>query len=771
MMTVSQPRHALPEPFETTSHSSNRPKSPVSNPGLIGPGEHSSQGTGKTEMTSTQLPRRFKPQPIEETTRSSRKQKPEHVEHIDARSHDKVPSPDQSSASASPSGPRAEIAKPRKFAPEPVETSTRTSRKKFAPEPVETTSRSSKTKGPDQQSKPRRFAPEPIETTSKSSKAGKDDDTPASGVTPPRRKFAPEPIATEKISRRRKAQATEDADGSPEQTQKEQSQSSSQSSNGARRFSPELLETAKGTYRQEKKLFPLGPEKASTNSSNKNQEDDEEETDDDVPALSESRFSAASLAKRNYEQQRRHSFAVPDLEIIESDSGDDSSAPSLTNSRSSAESEKQRRNSRRTAGETYTDYVLRLAAQTTSEKDLHDTAMTAYINEVPHHAPGHYGFDDEDEILSRKGNFSGQDGADIRLFRRHSQDDHDWEMSEMRRHHAQLEEAKREFKHDTAGHSRFSSIALATRHKLEAEKQKQSKKVKAAEDTELSKMRAAASPPMAGANLVFPQTISPKMTRCETDQHPRPRCADSDDDEEEIGQQSLWATRVTRLIESNPASPGLWGGCCNGGENSPPVGLQRLGLQTPAHERDNPFETATPGRKTPGNRTPGGSKTPRRRMYGMNLLPLTPQRTNEEESFTSSVDKRLQLERQIEEEFPDSVVTQIYNYLSLGYPSLAWQFDAELSKISRISVEDLRKDDQRMDAKGYAGAPEGDGCKEEDVTGGACRRWEALRLYVREWARQSPNFVLEGNIGGVGMGRGAEGWGGNVGVRKGSWAH
>jgi hypothetical protein len=137
-----------------------------------------------------------------------------------------------------------------------------------------------------------------------------------------------------------------------------------------------------------------------------------------------------------------------------------------------------------------------------------------------------------------------------------------------------------------------------------------------------------------------------------------------------------------------------------------------------------------------------------------------------QDDFTSAIDKKLTLERQIEEEFPDRVVTQIYNYLSLGYPSLAWAFDEELAKISRISVEELRKDDMQMDAKGYVGVPEGNGTEESDVNGGKCRRWEALRLYVREWARQSPGFAEGGKKGAR-----AEAWGGGATVRRGSWGN
>jgi hypothetical protein len=149
----------------------------------------------------------------------------------------------------------------------------------------------------------------------------------------------------------------------------------------------------------------------------------------------------------------------------------------------------------------------------------------------------------------------------------------------------------------------------------------------------------------------------------------------------------------------------------------------------------------------------------------MNLLPLTPPRSQDgEDIFTSTIDKKLQLEKQIEEEFPARVITQIYNYLSLGYPSLAHMFDEELSKISRIPLEELRKDDYNVDAKGYVGAPEGDGVDESEVVG-KCKRWEALRLYVREWARQSPNFVDEKR-----RSKGAnEDWGARA--RKGSWGH
>ena len=417
------------------------------------------------------------------------------------------------------------------------------------------------------------------------------------------------------------------------------------------------------------------------------------------------------------------------------------------------------------------------------EQELQEQAMAAYINERPHEPVDHFAnFDDDDDSPIHVGKFSGQNGANIRLFRRDSAEDLQWELRNIQRHHEQLEAAKRELKESTAGQSRFSSAALLTRQKHGANAKSRRrdstrtriKKVlqggkqarDATEDDEYAKMRDAASPPMAGDDLIFVTTTSPKMTKCETDQHPRPRTADDDDDEDEQlriqGEAGLWTANVSM---SNRNSTGLWMGMCHkepGCEPSRPPTPLRSGIQTPSHDIRNPFDAPTPsmgGRSTPGKRMGrpwlGGA--------GAHFLALTPPRDSDsEDAFTSSIDRKLILERSIDEEFPNSVITQIYNYLSLGYPSLARPFDAELSKISRLSTEEIRKDDESMDAKGYVGAPEGDGADGHHVEiQGGCRRWEALRLYVREWARQSMEF----KHGAFGIG---EDWGARA--RRGSWA-
>lgn len=761
MSSSPLPRRFLPEPVESSTRSSRR-KDGVQGKSIVeGAAPSEIVPTTSTDTMSPQTkPRRFTPQPVEESTRSSHKKDVQHIEGTEDKIRSTSLMPQHTDDSTEAGQPTTRP--PRRFAPEAVESTTRSSRKKFAPEPVETTTRSSKDTGTtesDNVEKPkRRFAPQLVETATGSSK-NRNDSIDNTG-NKPRRKFEPEPVETETRSRRRK-QPEASIDYSAEDGPAEEL---TRTSSGGRKFEPELLETAKGTFRQEVVRSQSKPASIASPPTSP-----ERESVDEVAPLEESRFSAAALIKKHHTQERKHSFMVTDLPTIDSDPSDeeDSDAPSLTNSRSSAESE-LRQNSKQAAGDSYTDYVLRLAAQNATEQELKDQAMAAYINERQHEPVAHYGFDEDDEdVPIRVGRMSTEKGADIRTFRRSSQDDLDWEMQNMRKHHAQLEEAKRQFKADTAGHSRFSAAALASRHHQEQTKETKQKRQKGDdEEAELAKMRTAASPPMLGESLVFPQTVSPKMTRCDTDHPPRPRTADSDDDDEDEddGNQPMWSPSI-KVDQEGIA--GLWMGVCHndGTVDSRPQTPLRSGIQTPADELSNPFDSHTPR---------GGHRTPRRKgprpFSGHNLLPLTPQRSSDSsDAFTSSLDHKLQLEQQIESEFPDRVVTQIYNYLSLGYPTLAWAFDEELSKISKISIDELRKDDDNADAKGYVGVPEGTGTEEADVSGGKCRRWEALRFYVKEWARQSPLFMTEGEM--TGKARTMFGSGGAAGARRGSWGH
>ncbi len=766
----------MPEPLETTARSSRltNGSSHPSSSSSPGPDESPVSNTNTDTMSPQSRPRKFLPQPVEESVKSSRKKSVEHVEGNEPNG--------QSTKSSSPHHPYSHydhptlpgvpnsrpLTTPRHSTSEPVEPSTRSSRRKFAPEPIETSTRSSKDKEePNEEapSRPRRkFAPEPVEISTWSSKNKKTDAADENQTPRPRRKFVPEPIETTKTTRRRRDTGdSDDADAEP--LPSGDSLASSRASSGPRKWEPELLETAKGSYRR---VYPSKETALSRPPPSPSLS--EEETVDESAGVGESRFSAAALVRKQSGQSRQHSFQVPDLPMIESTT-EESETPSLSDCTSSIETDPRKDDNQSSEKDNYTEYVLRLASETVTEAELQEAAMAAYINERPHEPVDHFAFtqdDDEDGPLPVP-MFQGESGADARTFRRSSAAELDLALEGMRKHHEQLERTKRDVNADTASASRFSAAAVAARHAREAKVPQKSKKPKPLdEDSELARMRAAASPPMLGDDLVFPFTISPKMTRCDPDQPPRPRNADSDDESRDPGSPHLW---ISDTKTKNDGSGGLWMGMCQAGmwqPQSPRDGL-RSGIQTPAPgtpatERWNPFETAMPAR---GSHTPGrGSHTPGRRrpVSGISFLPLTPPRSQDGDEFTNTIDKKLQLEKQIEEEFPPRVITQIYNYLSLGYPSLAHMFDEELSKISRIPLEELRKDDYQADAKGYVGAPEGDGCDESQVMGGRCKRWEALKLYVREWARQSPNFADERRRAALGA---DEDWGARA--RKGSW--
>lgn len=674
-----------------------------------------------SEQTAPSSPprRRFIPEPIETTRSSKRHQqgKPatEHVEDAQDKSNQGDREPE---ILITPETPVSDPPR-RRFAPEPVETSVRSSKKKFVPEPVETSIQSSKDRR----------------------KQANNEYQP-----PPRRKFLPEPVETTSTSTRRRRKVPEPEDEEerrPSHADLDLSRTSSSTSSSSRKFKPEVIEVARASYRKDKS--------ASEQSSLKDQQlpsppSSPEASKVELANPLESRFSAAALAKRHH-QERKHSFQIPELDIIQSGSSEEDNTPGLSDISSSASDTDQSsvKGPKYHAIDRKPNNVHELAAKA-ADTNLTNQMLAAYINERPYEPVAHFAHDDEEDS---NGKLSGINGIDIRTFRRDSGTEHEWEVQNMQKHHAELEKMKEDLKKDTAGHSRFSAAALAARHHGIGKKEN-----KKAKDDELKKMRSAASPPMLGDELWFPQSISPKMTRCDVDQIPRPRTNDDHDYEEVEGDPMLWQTNSNASAHSGA---GLWGGLCQKHETTtrPPTPL-RSGLQTPAVDAGNPFESPRP--RTPGTRTP--NRKHRSNYSNSHLLPLTPPRDLlGEDPFTASIDKKLNLERDFDEQFPAQVITQIYNYISLGYPVLAHNFDEELSKISRIPVHELRRDDDHADAKGHVGVPEGGSGDDDAVAEGKCKRWEALRLYCKEWWRQSPQMVE----------RGPEDWGSHNRLRRGSW--
>ena len=707
--------------------------------------------------------RRFAPVPVETSTRSSKRKPVEAGQSNDGTTP--ITETPKQDGSAQPSA--------RRFLPEPVESTVKSSRRKL-PEAVENQTTSSRSKehqspSPTGQDQPkRRFVPEPIETSERrrgnrrNSHRGEmdvemDDVATQAGnlasasqkQSQTKRRFIPQPVETTTRRRGNRRNSHRSDVDDEEMTDAPSRQSSAGStSSSLRRFSPELVETVRGSYRRRRTPGANSPENGKSPTGDQFSQHDSQTSLSTPkvppPTIHDSRFSAANLSRRQ-QPEKQHSFMVPDLQTIISDSSAASSNESSTATSPTTMSADGKSHRTNKASQDHVEgRILELAARV-AERQLREQLIAGFPTEHDYHPVNHFAFDEDDEALERPGHFMAQGNIPYSRFRRDSAADLDLELSKMRDHQAELQKAEQGLreKAEATGDSKFSAAALAAKKGMEMNRKEDSAKAVGQwqKDVGLAQMRQAASPPMLGGDIKFPFSLSPKHTRCETDQAPVPRRQDTDGDEV-MEEQKLWTVKVS--IE-NDKDTGLWMGTC--AQKSIPAtpgtdGFRRSGLMTPAVEIDDPFSSIAQVTDP---------------LWGTRHLPLTPASSHNDPAM-DNIDQMLHLEKSIEEEFNDAFVTQIYNYISLGYPSLAHPFDDELSKISRIPIEELRRDDQRTDAKGYVGAPEGTGLGEQDMVEGKCARWLALRLYIREWARQRPEMVE----------RYPNDWGSRV--RKGSWA-
>lgn len=483
-----------------------------------------------------------------------------------------------------------------------------------------------------------------------------------------------------------------------------------------------------------------------------------------LPPSPESYFSSSELAEKH---GRRHSFRVPDLPAItsqtESEESNESSVPSLSTSPSAVSDEtqttrrkrkkkKKKKNEqdiarRKSHDDQWSGYLLALAAKV-ADKQLREQAMAAYPNENLHEHVDHYAIDrdsEESDVEDGVGQLSidgagDEDDGPKHAGRKHRESGAGWEMAEMRRHQEErLQQKRYQWATESPELGRRSSVGKSVHDSGEAQKAPEMAGAAPKEitrwqkDNEMKPMQKAASPPMAGEKLQFPKCESPRTTRMDVHNYPSVK---SHKDPQHSG---LW-TPGGGASRSNSNS-GLWMGVCAASAQRIIAVPQPLksGLLTPGVERGDPFVA-------------DGD-------YDQHQLPPSPPNSHEEHS----IDGTLRRELTIEEELDDAFVTQVYNYLSIGFPPLARKFDEELSRITKVPMEDLRKDDFKTNAKGYVGAPEGTGTDVRGVTTGAtrCERWCALRLYVREWGRQQPEMGKMEELDG--------GWGATA--RKGSWAN
>jgi hypothetical protein len=467
----------------------------------------------------------------------------------------------------------------------------------------------------------------------------------------------------------------------------------------------------------------------------------------EIPTISESRFSSL---RRRKKEPRRHSFRIPDLPSIqsvgESEESNESNNPLVFTSPSADAvdnvSHEQAAQRRKSGSEEPTGYILHLIAQAADEQ-LREQAMAAYPNEKTHEQVDHFAVarEDSDEarnIRLRSGPVKEVE-SDSYASRRDSAAG--WAVEEMREHHQTFRHSEN-MKHPIIQYKLMTP--RATQEPIQdctqaAENFSHGPQVAgmdlgaSVKDVQMKEMRNAASPPLAGQRLQFPLCQSPRHTRLDAGQPHQERKQTGVDLAKP--RSGLWTPGGGSSRKGS--EHGLWMGTSMKSVEDLPItqAVAQTGFLTPVAElEDHP--TSSP--------------------YRLNHLPPSPPASHEElKSYCG--DSILSGEENNSGEFQNGFITQVYNYLSLGYPSLARKFDVELSKISKVPIEELRQNDSNMNANGYVGAPEGTGAGKE----GTCARWTALKGYVTEWAKQQSHMgIVEEGMNGD--------WGNRA--RKGSWA-
>ncbi|KAL1856897.1 hypothetical protein VTK73DRAFT_8203 [Phialemonium thermophilum] len=297
----------------------------------------------------------------------------------------------------------------------------------------------------------------------------------------------------------------------------------------------------------------------------------------------------------------------------------------------------------------------------------------------------------------------------------------------------------------------------------------------------LHRLKASHSPPLLGDDLVFRMCPSPEMTKLEPDHlWDLQKGATAEDPNRDTSEEhGLWrgycytSDKTENLIPADrPAMISTPHPLLSPGD--PFARAFSMSIATDAiSEEPQPVQDRSRTAKGSPARTanstllgvPGDSRGRGHghEPKGLHMLQGLEERLRKEKEAAD-------LEEKIVGEFDDAFVTQVYNYLSLGYPATARAYDEELSKISHISIEELERDDDAVldsmfsgDVGGCGGAG-ADGVK-TPVNGARARkgnvtghimldseekqgvpeeqrtpRWRALKKYIYEWARQHPDL-------------------------------
>ncbi|KAI9809024.1 MAG: hypothetical protein M1825_002313 [Sarcosagium campestre] len=509
----------------------------------------------------------------------------------------------------------------------------------------------------------------------------------------------------------------------PPQSRSNRSQQSNEKPQTPRKFAPQLIETSKRSRRSSGPIDEAesndNPKEPRRNSGGQAHcgPDTTADLDPslrrgrvfsngspiDITSHLQPRLSRSGSAASN----RQHAFIVPSLDSIASSESEESKCPSLSTSPSASEGSldplKASGRMRESCDEHGAGYLLEIASKA-AQNQFRDQAMAAFPNDDFHQPVDHFAGDrDSDDELSMN------DGAKKKKMkkknkpkssaRRDSAAEHFSELSRMR---SFAERAKRD--RSNLGSRGALPVSHSTT-KLGGPDSSTTVLGGWQADTDIESMRKAASPPMLGQDLKFRMVQSPRSTKLYVDS----------------------STSSAELPKAPSGTEGgLWNGyCIANGNHTVTAKPSTLGLRTPPNERECSQETDV--------ESPGA-------MTGLDYV--------------------LSIEAEIEREFSDQFVTQVYNYLSLGYPALAQKFDGELSRISRVPLEEIWSDDSKGNEKGFVGLTEGAGASMDGVLHGRSGRWKALQLYIREWARQHPDMT--------GDPLGLDAWG--VRARRGSWA-
>ncbi|KAL6234285.1 hypothetical protein BDW75DRAFT_168795 [Aspergillus navahoensis] len=593
--------------------------------------------------------------------------------------------------------------------------------------------------------KPRRFLPEPIETSSRSSKNRQANEFRNQHLHPTQTGFRTSKIIPNSSINENYGKSSHSSPwrtglspcstrnhNAHEYTAMMCSITSTQTVGGnqqgnAKKYTPQLMETVRHSSRPGKKPVQFEGSAGLKTQSSRDAIEDAERMEVDHDAVQESRFSYSSLLRR--QETRRYSFRVPDLPAIPSsgsEGSNDSNSPQIfrptfaTTQEILSDNSPHPRNGRETS---FVEYILSFPRHP-SENQLKEQALAAFPNEQVYQQVDHFAIDRDEEESVYDENINVRDSEfQFRTSRRASSADLPSELEYLRKH---KEDAGMNRRHYLTTRGACSSTDAPHRSS------RYSDKFANHDDrwdinSSLTRLRQAASPPMLGGDLIFPQSLTPKTTICERpngvyEVHP-----------DFPSLSGLWSASPRSSAQYDIG--GLWNGTCKlDGHPTHGVEILSRGLVTPRRNVEDD------GSGDLDESSKASDLSYRNPQYAM--------RSSRNESNNSDC---------IDQEFNDAFVTQIYDYLSLGYPSIARYYDHELSKVSGLPVATLRADDLNMDAKGHVGVHD---VTNRGAVNGVCMRWNALKLYIHEWARQHPRMLDAGRY--------HETWG--VRERKGSWA-